>query len=282
MLKPSSEYGTPATFGTRIGFYVFTTDIHRHSTTSPIDFGKAASLSSVLVLICILMWMLQNTVTARHTYRLVGGKGSRSIQKKLPVFQSILAWGYLLLIFFMSIGIPLFFHHNDFPHQTAGIWTAGRQFYPGPLCGAFFSQFQRAQCHIHQPFSGFCRRFHRLRHRCCHRSCRTQEKSRFPFPNIGGHKPASRDASQYCPRNRIMLFWNLLYPVLPLYNTLGIMILTYVVLSTFPTPCSIPPPPLSSWVTVWYRPDGRSADPAFTFSVPLLFPLFSEASSPDS
>ena len=28
----------------------------------------------------------------------------------------------------------------------------------------------------------------------------------------------------------IMLFWNLLYPVLPLYNTLGIMILTYVVL----------------------------------------------------
>lgn len=107
-VKTLSEYGTPATFGTRIGFYVFTTDIHRHSTTSPIDFGKAASLSSVLVLICILMWMLQNTVTARHTYRLVGGKGSRSIQKKLPVFQSILAWGYLLLIFFMSIGIPYF------------------------------------------------------------------------------------------------------------------------------------------------------------------------------
>lgn len=79
----------------------------------------------------------------------------------------------------------------------------------------------------------------------------------------------------------IMLFWNLLYPVLPLYNTLGIMILTYVVLY-LPYAVQYTTSAFIQLVTVWYRPDGRSADPAFTFSVPLLFPLFSEASSPDS
>lgn len=50
-VKTLSEYGTPYTLGRRIGFYVFTTDIHRYSTTAPIDFGRSASLSSVLVCI---------------------------------------------------------------------------------------------------------------------------------------------------------------------------------------------------------------------------------------
>ena len=44
-VKTLSEYGTPYTLGRRIGFYVFTTDIHRYSTTAPVDFGKSASLS---------------------------------------------------------------------------------------------------------------------------------------------------------------------------------------------------------------------------------------------
>lgn len=53
-VKTLSEYGTPYTLGRRIGFYVFTTDIHRYSTTTPIDFGRSASLSSVLVCICMI------------------------------------------------------------------------------------------------------------------------------------------------------------------------------------------------------------------------------------
>lgn len=72
-VKTLSEYGTPSTFGKRIGFYVFTTDIHRYATTAPISFGKAASLSSVLVMVCMCMcmWLLQNNITKRHTYNLV-------------------------------------------------------------------------------------------------------------------------------------------------------------------------------------------------------------------
>ena len=196
-VKTLSEYGTPATFGTRIGFYVFTTDIHRHSTTSPIDFGKAASLSSVLVLICILMWMLQNTVTARHTYRLVGGKGSRSIQKKLPVFQSILAWGYLLLIFFMSIGIPYFSIIMTSLIKLRGYGLQAGNFTLAHYAALFSANSKGRNAIFTSLFLAFAAAF---------------------------------IASAIGVVIVLMLFWNLLYPVLPLYNTLGIMILTYVVL----------------------------------------------------
>ena len=65
-VKTLSEYGTPYTLGRRIGFDVFTTDIHHYSTTSPIGFGRSASLSSILICICMVMWLLQNHITARE------------------------------------------------------------------------------------------------------------------------------------------------------------------------------------------------------------------------
>ena len=61
-VKTLSEYGTPSTLGKRIGFEVFTTEIHRHATVAPIDFGSSATLSSVLVGICLCMWMLKITL----------------------------------------------------------------------------------------------------------------------------------------------------------------------------------------------------------------------------
>ena len=77
-VKTLSEYGTPATFGYRIGFKVFTTDIHDYATIAPIDFSKASSLSSILVIICMLLWLLQSIITERKTYKLLGGKGLRN------------------------------------------------------------------------------------------------------------------------------------------------------------------------------------------------------------
>lgn len=55
MVKTLSEYGTPATLGKRIGFYVFTTDIHRYATTAPVDFGKKSSACRIFFHpVCIL------------------------------------------------------------------------------------------------------------------------------------------------------------------------------------------------------------------------------------
>ncbi len=37
-VKTISEYGTPSTLGRRIGFDVFTTEIHRYATVAPVEF----------------------------------------------------------------------------------------------------------------------------------------------------------------------------------------------------------------------------------------------------
>ena len=107
-VKTLSEYGTPYTLGRRIGFYVFTTDIHRYSTTAPVDFGKSASLSSVLILICMVMWLAQNYITNRTSYRLVSGKGSRPAQMHLSGGGLAAAWAWVGLVLVVSIGIPYF------------------------------------------------------------------------------------------------------------------------------------------------------------------------------
>lgn len=107
-VKTLSEYGTPATLGKRIGFEVFTTSIHRHATTSPIDFGRAASLSALLVAICMGAWLLQNWITSRRTYALVSGKGSRRRIIALHGWKRILAWSFILLVLLVAIGVPYF------------------------------------------------------------------------------------------------------------------------------------------------------------------------------
>ena len=107
-VKTLSEYGTPYTLGRRIGFYVFTTDIHRYSTTAPVDFGKSASLSSVLICICMALWMLQNYITNKNSYRLVSGKGTRPARTKLSKGGLAGAWCWIGLVLVIAIGIPYF------------------------------------------------------------------------------------------------------------------------------------------------------------------------------
>lgn len=107
-VKTLSEYGTPATLGRKIGFYVFTTDIHRYATTAPVDFGKSASLSSVLVGICMIMWMVQTYVTNKNSYNLVGGKGKKNLKIKNNAAAELLGGLFIVLVILLAIGIPYF------------------------------------------------------------------------------------------------------------------------------------------------------------------------------
>lgn len=107
-VKTLSEYGTPYTLGRRIGFDVFTTDIHRYAAVAPIDFGKAAVLASVLVTICMVLWLVQNYITVHHSYNLISGKGSRMRIHRLSSPGKVLAILYIGLILVISIGIPYF------------------------------------------------------------------------------------------------------------------------------------------------------------------------------
>ena len=107
-VKTISEYGTPSTLGRRIGFEVFTTDIHRYATVAPIEFGKSASLASVLIGICIFIWLLQNYITNRRSYSLVGSRPGSVRIGKMRRLPYILCWIFIILVIFFTMVIPLF------------------------------------------------------------------------------------------------------------------------------------------------------------------------------
>lgn len=104
-VKALSEYGTPATFGSKINMKVFTTLITEKMQVAPIDFPMASSLASLLVTICMILWVIQMLIISKKTYALKDegdSKYSKSVLK--CVFSSL----FLLIVFFLSAFIPLF------------------------------------------------------------------------------------------------------------------------------------------------------------------------------
>ncbi|WP_299695518.1 iron ABC transporter permease [uncultured Vibrio sp.] len=107
-VKTISEFGTPATLGKQIGYYVLTTEIHRFTSTWPIDFAKASILSLVLLTTSMLMWMGQLYISNRYQYQLISGKGSQSRIITLSRWQKLLCWATITTILGLSIGVPYF------------------------------------------------------------------------------------------------------------------------------------------------------------------------------
>ena len=228
-VKTIAEYGTPATLGKRIGFDVFTTEIHRYATVAPIDFGKSATLASVLVGICLMMWMLQNYITNRHTYNLVSGKGTRVAQTKMNKLATVIAWIYIAVVLLLAIGVPYFsvistsliklrgygLQAGNFTFQHyIDLFTANAKGL-NAMKNSFFFFFSSASiCAVLGTLIVIAIR---------------NAKSKF-----GKVLEAISLLPEMIPSIvliiGIMLFWNQIYNVLPLYNTLGIMILAYVVL----------------------------------------------------
>ena len=227
-VKTLSEYGTPYTLGRRIGFYVFTTDIHRYSTTAPIDFGRSASLSSILVCICMGMWLMQNYITGKNSYRLVGGKGSRPARTKLSPAGQVGAWLWVALVVLATIGVPYFSiiatslirlrgyglaagnftldHYKELlttPKALSSIW---KSLFLAVSSASLCSVLGTAVVAVVRKSKGFFRK------------------------TLEGVSLLPEMLPSIVLVIGVMLFWNAIYKVLPLYNTIGIMVLAYVVL----------------------------------------------------
>lgn len=228
-VKTIAEYGTPSTLGTRIGFTVFTTQIHRYATVAPVDFGSSAALASVLVGICLLMWMMQNYITSRRSYNLVSGKGSRLNPIRLHRTGKILAVAFIVIVLILSIGIPYFSiistsliklrgyglqagnftfqHYIDlFTENTKGIRALKNSVFlavtSATICAVLGTAIVLAV---------------------------RKSKSRLrKIVEAMGLLPEMLPSIVLVLG--IMMFWNRIYDILPLYNTMGIMVLAYVVL----------------------------------------------------
>lgn len=228
MVKTLSEYGTPATLGKRIGFYVFTTDIHRYATTAPIDFGKASSLSSILVIICMLMWIVQNYITNKHTYQLVGGKGRRSSEySKSPIVNTI-CFIYITLVIVLAIGIPYFSiivssliklrgygmkaGNYTFDHYKE-IFTAGSKGIRAILTSTGLAA---ASATIASALGTLV--------------VISIHKAKKAKKIIEGESLLPEMIPNIVLVIGLMIFWNKIYKAIPLYNTIGFMVLVYVVM----------------------------------------------------
>ena len=227
-VKTLSEYGTPYTLGRRIGFYVFTTDIHRYSTTAPVDFGKSASLSSVLILICMAMWLAQNAITNRTSYRLVSGKGSRPAQTHLSGSGLAAAWAWVVLVLVVSIGIPYFSIIASSLIKLRGYGLApgnftlehyGELFTSDRSLGAIGNSILLAIAS-----ACICSVLGTIVVMAVRRGKGRLKKI------VEGVSMLPEMLPAIVLVIGIMLFWNQIYHVLPLYNTMGIMVLAYVVL----------------------------------------------------
>lgn len=227
-VKTLSEYGTPYTLGRRIGFYVFTTDIHRYSTTAPIDFARSASLSSVLVFLCLGMWLLQNQITAKTSYRLVSGKGSRPVRAKLSGPKLALGWCWILLLILVAIGVPYFSII-----ATSLINLRGYGLAPGNFTFVHYLELFTTDKSLRAIWNSIflavtsatiCSVLGTAVVVAVRRtSCRLKKL-------VEGISLLPEMLPGIVLVIGIMLFWNTIYKVVPLYNTIGIMVLAYVVL----------------------------------------------------
>lgn len=228
-VKTLSEYGTPSTLGKRIGFDVFTTEIHRYATVAPVAFGKSATLASVLIGICLCMWMLQNYITARKSYNLVSGKGSRFVEVKLSKPVEVLCWLFIILVLLLAIGVPYFsvistsliklrgygFAKGNFTFQHyMDLFTANAKGVQALTNSLILAVSSATICAVLGTVVVIAVRNSRSRFRKVVEAIGLLPEMLPGIVLIIG----------------IMLFWNQIYNVIPLYNTLGIMILAYVVL----------------------------------------------------
>ena len=227
-VKTLSEYGTPYTLGRRIGFYVFTTDIHRYSTTAPIDFGRSASLSSILICICMVMWLMQNTITNRTSYRLVSGKGSRPARTKLSVAGQIGAWLWVALVILVAVGVPYFSIISTSLIKLRGYGLAAGNFtldhYKELLTTPKALASIRKSLFLAVSSATICSVIGTAV------VIAVRKSKGFLKKTLEGISLLPEMLPSIVLVIGLMLFWNAIYKVIPLYNTIGIMVLAYVVL----------------------------------------------------
>lgn len=107
-IKTLAEFGTPATFGSRIGFHVFTTEIHAYLSRWPVDIRMATSLSVFLLSVCLIIWYFQNLIGRKFTYSVLSGKTPAAREIKDKWFIQLGSWFYVGFVLLFAIGIPYF------------------------------------------------------------------------------------------------------------------------------------------------------------------------------
>lgn len=221
-VRTLSEYGTPATLGQRIGYTVFTTDIHDLALLAPVQFGRASALSVILTVICMGIWYMQKRYMGEGYD--FGGRADQSSKRGRPMlwaerlflgllffFSAVIPWMTVLAVSLMKLeGKGLSTGNFTLSHYMQFFQMGGKAMSAlgNSLILAFLSATAAAVL-------GALLVWHNK--------------------NRSGQLSNAVEAAALLPSMvpgivlslGMMLFWNRMLPVLPVYNTLWILFLAY-------------------------------------------------------
>lgn len=124
--KTLAEFGTPATFGRNIHFEVLTTTIQRDLSQWPLDFKNGVLTGSVLLVIALSAWLIQQRFLAHPVVQLTANQAP--ILYRQPGV-TVWAGGFTALLLSTAVGIPYvsIITQSLFKQRSAGIaagnWT---------------------------------------------------------------------------------------------------------------------------------------------------------------
>ena len=174
------------------------------------------------------LWLLQNNISSRRSYHFISGKGSRPAHTELSPIWRIVAWIWIGLVMLLAIGVPYFSIISTSLIKLRGYGLAAGNFTlahyqellttPKALSSisvSFFLAVASASiCSILGTAVVLAIR-----------------KTRGVYQKIlEGVSLLPEMLPSIVLVIGLMLYWNALYKLFPLYNTIGIMVLAYVVL----------------------------------------------------
>ena len=104
-IRAAGEFGTPVTLGNAIGFQVLVSSVHQDVTVDPLNFSHAAAGSTVLFVLGVTVWGLQQWISRIDTDQ--GGRASRRYAVSLKAPGKTAGWAWVTIIALLSVIIPL-------------------------------------------------------------------------------------------------------------------------------------------------------------------------------
>ncbi|MDX2448202.1 MAG: iron ABC transporter permease [Desulfobacterales bacterium] len=104
-LQTVSNFGVPATLGSRARYPIITAEIYNLISSWPINFPVSTALSCILVAMALTIMYFSERVLKKRDYGVISGRGIYQVYS-LNRRQRLLAAGFIFILFICSVAIP--------------------------------------------------------------------------------------------------------------------------------------------------------------------------------
>lgn len=104
-LQTVSNFGVPATLGSRARYPIITAEIYNLISSWPINFPVSTALSCILVAMALVIMYFSERILKKRDYGVISGRGIYQVYA-LSRPQKLLAASFIFILFVCSVGIP--------------------------------------------------------------------------------------------------------------------------------------------------------------------------------